>query len=125
MKYVYVIIIILLLYVIFKRKRKDCDFNNKINKLVKQTSRWAVAAKQDNNSLIAVLHANYAMGYWYALNDIFDDNEIDTAIGGSKKRKMFEKRILKIQEDTTRKATKDCPQFLGEIDFISDLAGDS
>ena len=34
-----------------------------VNKLLRQTARWSTAAKQDNNSMIAVLHANYGAGY--------------------------------------------------------------
>ena len=107
--------------------KKDTKYHEvkQLKRLIKQTSRWAVAANQDESSLIAVLHANYAVGYWWSIKDTFDDYEIDEALGGIEKRKMFEKRLLQIQENATRKASMECPQFIGKIDMLSDLAGDS
>lgn len=39
-------------------------------KLIRQVARWSTAGKQDKNSMIAVLHANYGAGYLWALKDI-------------------------------------------------------
>ena len=55
--------------------------NKVINVLVRQASRWATAAKQDKNSMIAVLHANYGAGYLWALKDIATTEQIKAATG--------------------------------------------
>lgn len=60
---------------LYQNRRKD-ELNKMINTLVRQTSRWATASKQDINILIAVLHANYAAEYLWALKDIASDEEI-------------------------------------------------
>jgi hypothetical protein len=128
---IWVIIIVTLIidgYLLFSWNGKETFDNGRkemINRLIKQTSRWAVAAEQDNSNMIAVLHSNYSLGYWWALKDSFDDDEIDKVLGSKKKRKKLEKRLLEIQEKVTRKAVKDCPKYTDTIDFISELAGES
>jgi len=42
--------------------------------LIRQASRWAVAAEQDANPLIRVLHANYAMAFVAALRQVASDD---------------------------------------------------
>ena len=96
-----------------------------LKRLLKQTSRWLLAALQDDNDLVAVLHINYAMGYWYAIQDTFDDYEIDRAIGGIKKRKMLETKLLQSQELITKRVSSNCPQFTSGLDdFLATLGGD-
>jgi hypothetical protein len=48
-----------------------------IQKLIRQTARWATAADQDTNPYIKNLHANYAMGYLMALKEIYTESEIN------------------------------------------------
>ena len=73
-----------------RTKEKD-KINNIVDILVRQTARWATAAKQDKNILIAVLHANYAAGYLWALKDIASDEEIETVT--NTKVSILEKKI--------------------------------
>lgn len=47
-----------------------------VRRLVRQAARWTVAAEQDENPLIAVLHANYGMATWEGLRQIASDHEI-------------------------------------------------
>ena len=96
-----------------------------IKKLLRGSSRYAQASRQDLNNLIAVLHGNYGAAYYFVLQDLFDDEEIDEIIGSREKRKQFETEIINIQDEMTRKAVKDCPQYAGVIDFLSELAGES
>ena len=71
---------------LFNRKRdnkfdKIDKFDNIIKIMVRSCARWAVASLQDKSPLIAVLHANYAAGYLWALQDCFTDEEIINATG--------------------------------------------
>ena len=54
--------------------------------MIRQTSRWAVASEQDKSPMISVLHANYAVGYLQALQDIASEKEINKYLdfGGTK-----------------------------------------
>ena len=47
-----------------------------INILTRQTARWSSASNQDKSPLVAVLHANYGMGYLMALKDIATPQQI-------------------------------------------------
>jgi hypothetical protein len=83
---------------------------NHILTLLRQTSRWAIASEQDESPLIAVLHANYAVGYLSALKEIATDMDIEQTTGIDILN--FQKRIYTIQDQATRKATKECPTFV-------------
>ena len=75
------------------------------DKLLRQSSRYAIAAKQDESSLISLLHANYAAGYLFALKDILEDYNPDIDM------LKFEAEITKIQDNTTKKVLNICPNF--------------
>src|SRR5207237_6958 len=47
----------------------DTVLKEKVQILTRQAARWSTAASQDNNPLIAVLHANYGAGYLWAIHD--------------------------------------------------------
>ena len=69
---------------------------NAIKNLLRQSSRWAIAAKQDKSPIITLLHANYAAGYLWALKDIATDNDIKSITGIDIikfKQKMFKKIV--------------------------------
>lgn len=117
-------------YLFFTWFRKTEKFVNQekkemISKLIRQSARWSSAAKNDNNNLIAVLHANYGAGYLWALKDIFTEKEIEEVLGSEELRKKYEDEIIKIQDKMTKKAVNDCPQFSGAIDFLAKLAGEA
>tara|TARA_Y100000389_G_C17069772_1_gene321414 strand:- start:151 stop:552 length:402 start_codon:yes stop_codon:yes gene_type:complete len=84
--------------------------NELINKLVRQTARWATAASQDDNPVIEVLHANYAAGYLWALKDIATNKDIEnvTKIDMNK----FQKNVVDIQDKANKKLVKLCPNFI-------------
>lgn len=83
--------------------------HNNIIKLVRQTSRWSMAAKQDKNSLIEMLHANYGVGFLYALKNIATTDQIESATDIDMKK--FEKEIMKIQKDAVARVSQRCPNF--------------
>ena len=62
-------------------QNKTRGMNKAIEKLVRQSARYATAAQQDASPVIAVLHANYAAAYLYALKDIATDSQIHNATG--------------------------------------------
>src|SRR5210317_1828114 len=79
MAYLYLIATIFVLYLMMKNKTRG--MNKAIEKLVRQSARYAVAAQQDASPVIAVLHANYAAAYFYALKEFATDSQIHTAAG--------------------------------------------
>jgi hypothetical protein len=91
---------------------------DKIDTLVRQSSRYAMAAEQDLSPLIAMLHANYAAGYLWAMKDIYNENQINLVIGKDN-LKMLEKYVKKVQDISTKRMTKACPQFVGELSNIN------
>ena len=110
--------------------RNRCYFHNKnftllqdrIKILVRQASRWSTAAKQDENSMIAVLHANYGAGYLWALKDIATDSQITSATGIDVP--AFEQEIVKTQDYATMKMAKLCPQYAPPRTYLTQLGGE-
>lgn len=94
-----------------------------ITELMKQCARWAVASEQDENPLIAVLHANYASGYLWATNDIFSSSDIERVTGF--KFHKIKDYVQKVQKYATYKATKVCPAFAPRTSVeIGQLSGE-
>lgn len=117
-----IIIIFILVYVIIKNPKKKTKDNKKnmINTLVRQASRWSMAAKQDKSPMIALLHANYGAGYLWALKDIFTDQEIQQATGMNVLE--FRDEIVDIQDHVTMEIIKKYPRFAPESNYLSVLA---
>lgn len=110
-------------------KKTNGTLSNKeiIEILLRQSARYALAAEQDLSPMIAVLHANYAAGYLWALKDIATEQEIDN-IAGKYKLKKLEQYVKKIQDVSTKRVSGTCPEFIG-IDSqhtldIARIAGD-
>jgi len=95
---------------------------NIIHKLSRQAARWAVAAQQDKSPLIAILHANYAAGYLWALKDIATDSDIKRVTGID--LNTFENEIVTIQENATKKVIRSCPNFAPTKTFLTKIAGE-
>ena len=84
-------------------------YEDAIRNLVRQTSRWATAADQDQNAVIATLHSNYAMGYVMALQQTENNEEIQRITGVD--MKWFQNQILRVQQKSTQKLVMDCPRI--------------
>jgi len=98
--------------------------NVMINKLIRQTARWSTAASQDDNPVIAVLHANYAAGYLWALKDIATDEEINNA--SNIEMQKFQKNIVDIQDKTNKKLVELCPNFIKTDNrYLSKIGGEA
>ena len=52
-----------------------------ILKLTRQAARWSVAALQDENPIISILHANYGAGYLWAIKDIVTTDKFNEITG--------------------------------------------
>ena len=73
---------------------------NSILILFRQCARWSTASTQDSNPLIANLHANYAAGYLWAMEDLFTADEISKTTGID--YKLLRSQIQKNQDITSK-----------------------
>lgn len=94
-----------------------------ITKLTRQAARWSTAAKQDENPLVAVLHANYGAGYLWALQDIASPEQIAAATGIDFDK--FSREITETQDAITLKAVSICPNFGPESTYLSRIGGEN
>lgn len=115
-----IIVCITVIIILMKRHTKNSDKSETIRILIRQASRWAMAAKQDTEIMIAVLHANYGAGYLWAVRDIATDNEIEKATGID--ILQFRDEIIKVQDTATRRLAKMCPQYLPGDNYITRIA---
>lgn len=91
--------------------------------LTRQAARWAVAAQQDSNALIGVLHANYAAGYLWAIKDIANGEQVRAATGLDLAE--FERHIVGVQDNASRALTSQCPALVANVDlYLAAVAGD-
>ena len=122
MAYLYLIAIIFILYLMMQNKTRG--MNKAIEKLVRQSARYAVAAQQDASPVIAILHANYAAAYFYALKDIASESQIHNATGIDVKK--FKEHVTNVQDMVTRRTSEKCPDFVGEVDiYLAQIGGEA
>ena len=122
MVYLYLIAAILALYLMMQNKTRG--MNKSIEKLVRQSARYAVAAQQDASPVIAILHANYAAAYYYALRDIATESQIHNATGIDVKK--FKEHVTNVQDMVTRRTSEKCPEFVGEVDvYLAQIGGEA
>jgi hypothetical protein len=122
MAYLYLIAIIFVLYLVMQNKTRGV--NKAIEKLVRQSARYAVAAQQDASPVIAVLHANYAAAYFYALKEFATDSQIHNATGIDVKK--FKEHVTNVQDMVTKKTSAKCPEFVGEVDiYLAQIGGEA
>lgn len=90
--------------------------------MARQAARWTTAAKQDNNLLIAVLHANYGAGYLWALDDIANDQQIERVIKVN--YQDFKKEIVQTQDVITKRLIMICPHYGPERNILTAIGGE-
>lgn len=127
---IFIIIVIIILFCLNDKmsfnisSSTNNNINDVITTLIRQSSRWSLAAEQDENPLVAVLHANYGAAYLWALKDITTSEKIKEATGVDLIK--FENKIKEIQDKTTTKLAKLCPEYAGESDeYLAAIAGHS
>ncbi len=76
--------------------------------LFHQMARWSTAATQDENPMIAVLHANYGVGYMMALQSIASDSELEHMLGVPNLRDLF-REVERVQHAATIQMATTCP----------------
>ena len=122
MAYLYLLAVIFVLYLMMQNKTRG--MNKAIEKLVRQSARYAVAAQQDESPVIAILHANYATGYFYALKEFASESQIHNATGIDVKK--FKEHIINVQDMVTRKTSEKCPEFAGQVDvYLAQIGGEA
>lgn len=124
-----IIIIIVIILLLFFSVHYCTSSNSKknfkeqtIKTLVRQASRWSTAADQDENPMIAVLHANYGAGYLWALKDIANDEDISEVTGIDVLK--FRDGIIAAQDKATQKMVKMCPDFAPKRTYLTELGGE-
>lgn len=115
------ILAVLLILCAFRKHVDQGSKREMVRKLVRQTARWATAARQDQNIVIAVLHANYAAGYLWSLKDIATEAEIGLVVDDFQK---FENEIVKVQDMVTKRLARECPGVTPNPDMLSILAAE-
>lgn len=119
-----VLLIVFIIILIWQgRSKKYNDKSEIIKILIRQSSRYSVAALQDQNDLIALLHSNYGSAYVFALNDIATDSEIANATGIDPKK--FRDAIVAVQDQTTRRVASQCPNFAPVNTYLSKIAAEN
>lgn len=93
--------------------------------LIRQSARYAHAARQDEDQLIALLHANYGSGYLWAAKDIFPESLLISVFPSYKDYKEFESKIKEIQDQVNTDSVKKCPSFVSQKDIVTMMGGES
>jgi hypothetical protein len=113
MNYIIIILFVISIFFVILKKQQP-NTNTIINTILRGSARWAAASLQDKSPIVAVLHANYAAGYLWALKDSFSDIDIQRATGIDIIK--FQKKIIDVQDKSTQILVKNCPQFASNID---------
>ena len=93
-----------------------------LDTLIKRSAKYATMAQQDASPLHSVVHANHAMAFLTAAQEVAgSDNDIRDATGID--MTIFKDRILNVQHEVTQKTLEKCPQFKGDVDlYLSAIA---
>jgi len=93
-----------------------------IHTLLRHAARWAVAATQDREPVIRVLHANYAVGYILALRDVASDAQV-LQVTGYDPYTLFTE-LVQLQDEALRHATAGCPHLIPAPQWLAEIAGE-
>lgn len=113
-------VIILFLVILLTLKPKPVD--DAVRTLTRQAARWSTAAAQDQNPLIAVLHANYGAGYLWAINDIVTSCDFEKMTGYNYVK--FRDAVVAVQDAATKKALDVCPDFGPVKNYLSKIGAE-
>ena len=105
-------------------QNKNRGMKSSIEKLIRQSARYATAAQQDKSPDIALLNANYAAANHYADKDISSNSQIHNATGIDVKK--FSEHVTNVQDMVTKKTTETCPEFAGNVDiYLAEIGGEA
>lgn len=99
-----------------KNNKQNDNHSENIRILGRQTLRWATAAYQDENPMIAVLHANYGVAYLSALKDIAREDEIESVLDVNMRE--IKKWVYNAQDSSTRIARAQSMVLLSQNSFV-------
>ena len=116
----YILFIVMILCIWSINVYNGLSDSQKVNKLIRQTSRWATAADQDTNAYISNLHATYAVGYLMALREIYSDEEI-SRLSHVNVRKL-DTQITQIMDNSVKKLIEVCPEGQPKNKFLAFLS---
>jgi hypothetical protein len=103
------VLVLVLVAVVLATLVRPCASQTQIaQSLFHQMARWSTAATQDENPMIAVLHANYGVGYMMSLQSIAAEDELERMLGVSDLRGIF-KEVERVQHAATVKMAATCP----------------
>jgi hypothetical protein len=103
-----------LLSLFFLQTKKN-EFDNAVYTLYRQSARYALAADQDEEEIIRVLHANYATGYLWAIKDIVTGEDFKRITGEDLLN--FEHKIVSIQDKSTLLLVQKCKDLIPKQDM--------
>lgn len=101
------LIILSLFAMLFNMKEEQTTIQTIAPRIFHQMARWSTAASQDENPVIAVLHANYGVGYMMVLRDLASDEELERILGVENIRRIFDE-VQKIQNKATLNLANHC-----------------
>jgi len=116
---IFLLIIVVIFVLVFFNIRKK----NHIEILIRQSARWAMAAEQDKNPIIALLHANYAAAYLWALLDISTTSKIESISNIDIMK--FKNHIVEIQDKATKNLIDLCPNIKPSNMYLATIAGEA
>jgi di/tricarboxylate transporter len=117
--FIYFMLFILILFLLFCYSNTHSKKSN-IQKLIRQTARWATAADQDTNPYIKNLHANYAMGYLMALKEIYTESEIN--LYGNINIRKLDSEISLIMDESINLLSIICPSGQPKNIYLSRIS---
>ena len=112
---VLVLLVVVSLVSLFFIQTKKNEFDNVVYTLYRQSARYALAADQDEEEIIRVLHANYATGYLWAIKDIVTGEDFKRITGED--LLAFENTIVKIQDKSTLLLLEKCKNAIPKQDM--------
>ncbi len=108
------VVIVSLVSLFFVQTNKN-QFDNVVYTLYRQSARYALAADQDEEEIIRVLHANYATGYLWAIKDIVTGEDFKRITGEDLLN--FENTIVRIQDKSTLMLLEKCKNAIPKQDM--------
>ena len=102
------------------------DAKKELDRIIKilaiQAARWSIAAEGDQDPIIATLHANYGISYWYALNEIATPEQIMSVVDID--WHDVNSKIKGIQRKTTMTLAGKCPLTAPKPSALTRLSGE-
>src|SRR3989337_2812563 len=121
--YIYIIAIIVIIINMLNIKQSEyIPIEEMIKTLMRQAARWSTAAEQDENPMIAVLHANYGAGYLWAITEIITQDQFKRITGLDYNK--FKGQITRVQDKATRKMIAVCPNFGPIPTYLTQVSGE-